>query len=223
MTGGGFAGYPLETAIADRAASCGLALSAGAVRALSAHARAVLEANPTLHLTTVVEPGAFVERHLGESFEGAALLPPDVEGSLLDLGSGNGYPGLAVAAARPRLSAVLVEASAKKARFLREVARESFPGVAFVEGQIQRAPDLEGLGAFHAIVTRALGGWERVLPRLEPALSPEGRVLLWAGADVDRVRTRAAWRRLTLETRRPLPGRERSWVWEFRRTRPAGA
>jgi hypothetical protein len=42
---------------------------------------------------------SFLERHIGESFEGAALLPATCSGPLVDLGSGNGYPGIPVAVA----------------------------------------------------------------------------------------------------------------------------
>ena len=70
-----FEGFELETAIAGRARLAGVELGDAAVRALSAHARAVIANNAELHLTSVVEPAAFLEGHLGESLEGASLLP----------------------------------------------------------------------------------------------------------------------------------------------------
>lgn len=116
----GLAGSPDPSAIAERAKSVGIVLSKLSCHALAAHARAVLEANERLHLTAITQPAAFFERHLGEAFEGAALLPASIKGVLLDLGSGNGYPGIPLAIARPGLSPVLAEASTKKAGFLRD-------------------------------------------------------------------------------------------------------
>ena len=107
-----------EAAVAARAHRAGLSLAPEAVAALVAHAHAVLAADPRLHLTAVKDPAEFLERHIGESLEGAALLPPSVSGVLLDVGSGNGYPGVPLGLARPGLRVVLVEASQRKANFL---------------------------------------------------------------------------------------------------------
>ena len=208
----------LEQAIVTRAVQSGIQLSPASAKVLAAHATAVLAANPALHLTTIVELDELVERHLGEAFEGAAQLDVEIEGTLLDLGSGNGYPGIAVATARPGLRAVLAEATARKARFLREVIADApIAGAEVMEGQVQRASDIEDIGPVRVITARALGSWEKILPRVAPALQEQGRLLLWAGDAVETIRTREAWRnKLELQHRHALPGRERSWVWVFR-------
>jgi 16S rRNA (guanine527-N7)-methyltransferase len=214
-----FDGFALEQAIEARACARGLSLGGAAIGALAVHARSVLAANAMLHLTTIVEPEAFVERHIGESLEGAVLLDAGIAGPLLDLGSGNGYPGIPLAAARPGLGVVLAESSAKKAEFLRGVLASIGWGAGRVlEATVQGRRELESLGPLRVIATRAMGNWERVLPKLAPALDENGRILLWAGAPVEEVAQRVAWRRLTLESRHPLPGRDRSWIWVFRRS-----
>ena len=157
----------------------------------------------------------FLERHIGESLEGAALLPAGIEGALLDLGSGNGYPGLPVAAGRPGLRPVLAEASRRKAAFLAEVVAEAFPEGRVLNRQVQRAGDLEGVGTIRVLTARAAGGWERVLPRLARVLAPGGRLLVWAGGEMERIARREVWKRYRLLERRALPGRGRSWVWLF--------
>jgi 16S rRNA (guanine527-N7)-methyltransferase len=211
-----FAGFELEAAILARAAASGIELPAGAVAVLAQHARQVLRANPELKLTAITGPAEFVERHIGESLEGAALLADGVVGSLVDLGSGNGYPGLPVAALHPGLSPLLVEASSRKVEFLRALL-ESLPSRGEVlEHQIQRASDLVGRPPIRVLVTRAMGNWERVLPRLRPCLAVGADLLLWAGRDVERIAARKSWQRLRLVERRALPGREHSWIWHFR-------
>ena len=206
-----------EEAVAARAQRAGLALSAEAVTALVAHAGAVLAADPRLHLTTVTDREEFLERHIGESLEGAALLSPSVTGVLVDVGSGNGYPGVPLGLARPGLRVVLVEASRRKADFL-EGATAALPEGRFTGhcAQVQRAEDLQGLApAF--LASRAMGNWARVLPRLARALPPEGVVLLWAGEDADAIFRREAWRALRVVRQHPLVGRQRSWVWMLER------
>lgn len=208
---------PWESAIADRARAAGLELSDLAVKGLAAHARSVLAANDRLHLTAVIEPAAFLERHIGEAFEGATLIPPSRKGILLDLGSGNGYPGIPVAVARPNLRPVLVESSSKKAAFLREALRIANCHTGDVhEGAVVRAADLGSLPPIDVLVSRAMGGWERIIPKLSPRLAPSGVVLLWSTSEAEVVFERVAWRRFAVATRHKMPGRDKSMLYELR-------
>lgn len=208
-------------AVRRRAVELDFALTEDALELLVEQSQLVLANNEHLHLTTVVEPTAFAARHVGESLEGAAWL---VElgldaGRLLDLGSGNGYPGLAIALVLPRTACVLAEASPAKARFLERSAAEL--GVADrvqSTGQVQRPDDLQDPSPFDAIVTRAMGGWARIVPRMAERVPGGGAALVWAGDDAGPITSRDAWvRRWSRLEPRALRGRERSWIWGFRR------
>ena len=174
--------FPFEEVIAARANQAGIELAAASARALADHARLVLARNAMLNLTAIVSPADFVERHLGEAFEGAALIPAAILGRLVDLGSGNGYPGIALAHARPGLTPYLAESNGKKAAFLREaLAAAGLPRGHVVEKSVQRAADLDGISPIAILATKAMGGWERIVPKLRGCLGPEGRILVWAG------------------------------------------
>ena len=208
--------FPFEDAIPVQAAACGLSLSPSAVGALAAHARAVWRHNKRLRLTAISDPREFLIRHLREAFEGASLLDQKVQGTLLDLGSGNGYPGLPVAAARLGLRPVLAEASTKKASFLKAVlSAGGFPGGEVLAKHVQRPSDLSSVGAVEVLVTRAASGWDKIVPRLVPCLAQYGCVLVWAGGDLGKICRRVAWRTLDLRASCTLAGREQSWVWRF--------
>ena len=210
--------FPFEEAIASRAATSALTLPAGAIRGLAAHARLVLTSNPTLHLTTITDPHAFIERHVGEAFEGAVLLESSIDGNLLDLGSGNGYPGIPIAVARPRLRPVLAESSRKKAAFLREaLAVTDLATGRVLEANVRRAADLEEVAPISVLVTRAAGGWETIVPRLAAAIRADGIVMIWAGSDARTIITRASWKRLALQDVVSLPGRSSSFLYLLRR------
>jgi 16S rRNA (guanine527-N7)-methyltransferase len=210
-------GFQLDVRIRQRAAACGIELSAAGADALAEHARWVLRDTSGLHLTSITDPAEFVERHIGEAFEGAAALAPQVGGLLLDLGSGNGYPALPISVARPGLRVLLSEASHRRSVFLRTVIRRmQLESVSVLEGQVQRPSDIEGTGPLRVLTTRAMGGWPKVVPRLVSCLEPTGEILVWAGDEMQQISRRVAWRRLQLDSSRPLPGRERSWVWIFR-------
>lgn len=208
---------PSPAAVRERAARVGIGLEDEACARIVAHAQCVLERNDELHLTSVTEPQAFLERHVGESLEGAACIDATLAGGLLDLGSGNGYPALPLVVARPALTPVLTEANRRKAAFLRDVCVAVGTGTV-VHRQVQRPADVEELGELRIITTRAMGAWEKVLPRFADALAPDGVILLWAGEEVPRIAARKAWRRLSLVERRALPGRERSSIWILQRS-----
>jgi 16S rRNA (guanine527-N7)-methyltransferase len=208
--------FPLEDEIRSRALACRLELAEEHVAALALHARWVLRENEALHLTSITDPVEFLDRHIGEAFEAAAMIDPEARGHHLDLGSGNGSPGLPLAAARPGLHLLMAEASSRKASFLRAVLAETgFPRAAVHEAQVQRQHDLEGTGPFRLITSRAMGGWTKVLPRLHGCLGEEGEILVWAGEETEAVARRVVWRRLRLVEKRPISGRERSWIWRF--------
>ena len=213
-----FEEFDLAGAIRSSSARLGVLLDDEQVAALSAHARAVAHANARLHLTSIVEPETFVERHIAESLVGALLLEPDVRGVLVDLGSGNGYPGIPIAVVRRGLRAVLVESSPRKAAFLSTAVRAAALREATVlEANVQRPADLSPLGKIRVIATRAMGGWERLLPKLSSALEPDGQLLVWAADALDTVSRRVPWRRYRRIDERRLPGLERGRVVRFMR------
>lgn len=89
------------------------------VRALHQHYELMLQWNRRLNLTRVVDLGEAVDRHYGESLVLASRLPEWVE-TVVDIGSGAGFPGFPVAVARPQVKVALVESDQRKAAFLRE-------------------------------------------------------------------------------------------------------
>jgi 16S rRNA (guanine527-N7)-methyltransferase len=88
---------------------------------LSTYLDLLLKWNARTNLTAIRHPEAIVRRHFGESLFTAAHLPPAE--SLLDIGSGAGFPGLPIQLAIPTLAVTLAESQGKKAGFLREAVR----------------------------------------------------------------------------------------------------
>ncbi len=88
---------------------------------LSRYLDLLLKWNARTNLTAIRDPEEIVRRHFGESLFTAAHLPAC--GSLLDLGSGAGFPGLPIQLALPHLRVTLAESQHKKASFLREAVR----------------------------------------------------------------------------------------------------
>lgn len=78
--------------------------------------------NARTNLTAIRDEDGILRRHFVESIACARALPAGI-GSLLDLGSGAGFPGLPIALCRPEISVTLAESQHKKAAFLREAIR----------------------------------------------------------------------------------------------------
>lgn len=82
----------------------------------------ILKWNAHTNLTSVRERHEILSRHFVECIACAQILPTSL-GSLLDLGSGAGFPGIPISICRPELSVTLAESQNKKAAFLNEVVR----------------------------------------------------------------------------------------------------
>lgn len=82
----------------------------------------LLKWNARINLTAVRDAATVVTRHFGESFFAASrLISPSWKGSVIDVGSGAGFPGLPLAMLAPEVRVTLIESANKKAAFLNEV------------------------------------------------------------------------------------------------------
>jgi 16S rRNA (guanine527-N7)-methyltransferase len=89
---------------------------------LSTYLDLLLKWNARTNLTAIRDPEEIVRRHFGESLFAARHIAPGTQ-TLLDFGSGAGFPGLPIALLRPEISVTLAESQNKKATFLREAVR----------------------------------------------------------------------------------------------------
>jgi len=114
----------------------------------------------------------------GHVHEALAALPwLGEEGTLLDVGSGNGFPAVPLLLARPRMRGVLLEPRERRWAFLREVVREL--GLA---AEVVRSRAGEHVGEGYAALTVrgvAIGEW---LPHAGRLLDSEGTLLWWTSA-----------------------------------------
>jgi 16S rRNA (guanine527-N7)-methyltransferase len=136
--------------------------------------------NRAYNLTAVRDPREMVVRHLLDSL---AMHPFVADGTLADLGTGPGLPGIPLAIAKPGLRVTLVESNGKKARFLREAVRTL--GLANAEVAESRIEALDCPGAFDAITARALATLPQILALGGHLLQADGRLLAMKGARPD--------------------------------------
>jgi 16S rRNA (guanine527-N7)-methyltransferase len=152
----------------------------------------LLKWNLSISLTSVKDPVEIVVRHFGESLFASKPLPVE-NCRLADVGTGAGFPGLALKIARPEMDLVLIESNKKKCAFLAEVVRAL--GFSGVEIRPERYEEIrpETIQA-NIITARAIGEFKQLLRWSASALAHRGHLLLWVGAeDSTRISANTAW------------------------------
>jgi 16S rRNA (guanine527-N7)-methyltransferase len=131
--------------------------------------------NHTYNLTAVREPAAMVTQHLLDSL---AILPHLPGGSMADIGSGGGIPGLPIAITQPERPVTLVESNQKKAAFQRQAAIElALPNVEVCEGRVEA---LAGR-TFDVLISRALSELPEFAQMAGHLLAPGGSIVTMKG------------------------------------------
>jgi 16S rRNA (guanine527-N7)-methyltransferase len=156
--------------------------------------------NARMNLTAIKDPEQVVTRHFGESLFAAQRLFPGGPGcpqpgqgeSVVDIGSGAGFPGLPIKIWQPELQVWLLESQSKKATFLKEVVRAldlqrvSVMNVRAEQFDAASGPVAPGGNAPAAtprvtITLRAVEKFDRILP-IAAQLAGGGRLALLIGA-----------------------------------------
>ena len=158
--------------------------------------------NRKMSLTTVTDVIQILRFHLGESIF-AVQLCDFSRGRLADVGSGAGFPGLALKLWCPALEIFLIEPNLKKSAFLAEVVRE----LDLSSVEIISKPFLKSSipsGSLQFITSRALAQTTQLLTWSAQALAPGGSLILWVSSQsASQIEQSASFR---WEIPRPIPG-----------------
>lgn len=120
------------------------------------------------------------DRHLLNCAVLGSLVEPDC--SVLDVGSGAGLPGIALALARPDLTVILLESMARRVAFLEDVVQTlSLSGVRVVRGRAEDVGVRRGLGRSPVVTARAVAPLTRLAHWCRPLVARGGSVLAVKG------------------------------------------
>ncbi len=174
-----------------------LTLEESTVERFAVHARELLKWNRKVNLTAITDPLEMAVKHYLDSIAPIRFLPRNT--GLLDIGSGGGFPGIPLKVVMPDLPVTLIDASRKKAGFLKHVSR--LLALDRLEVLHIRAEDLarqlrgpqsrqssstgnridSGPASFGLIVTRALAPLDKFLSLGLPVLSEAGVMVAFKG------------------------------------------
>ncbi len=153
-------------------------LSEADLDSISKYIDLLLKWNARVNLTAVRDAQQMLTRHFGESFFAAKnLVARDWAGSIIDVGSGAGFPGLPLAIWAPQADVTLIESQGKKAAFLNQVIFAS---------RLKRARVFSGRAETYEnkadlVTMRAVEKFDTVLPVTMSLVKPEGRLALMIG------------------------------------------
>jgi 16S rRNA (guanine527-N7)-methyltransferase len=137
-----------------------------------------LQADDPTASTTVRDPELAADRHVADSLVALDLDPVRRARSIVDLGSGAGWPGLALAAALPAARVFLVESAIRHCRYLqRAVDVAGLRNVVVVHSRAE-----EWSCACDLVTARALAALPVVLEYAAPLLIEGGHVVAWKAA-----------------------------------------
>jgi 16S rRNA (guanine527-N7)-methyltransferase len=131
---------------------------------LSTYLDLLLKWNARTNLTAIRDPEEIVRRHFGESLFAARHLDAGTI-TLLDFGSGAGFPGLPIVLLRPDIQVTLAESQNKKAAFLREAVRNLNLPTEVWPGRVESMPASR---QFHTVALRAVDNMAAAIASAAP-------------------------------------------------------
>ena len=150
-------------------------------RALHAHHAELVKWSAHTSLIGPSTVDAVLRRHYAESLAGLELIDEEPR-TLVDLGSGGGFPGFVLAVMLPQTRTFLVEARQKKWAFLKAASRRAGLEVWCVGKRLSRTLPEELPSEIDLLTLRAIRLPVVVWRSLVGRLSPHGRLLVWMGS-----------------------------------------
>ncbi len=143
----------------------------------------LLDWNQRMNLTSITAPNDIVVKHFLDSLTLTTVVPQFDGLRLIDVGTGAGFPGLALAIAFPALEVTMLDSTAKKLRFIDVVGRElQLNNVRTMHARAEDAGRDKGHRAsYDIVVARAVARLPVLMEYLLPLAKPESQVIAMQG------------------------------------------
>jgi len=186
-------GLPALPASYGRTLTAGLAaleihLEPGQRGAIDRHVQLLLAWNRAINLTAISDAEGIAREHVLDSLTALPLLRQRGVKRLLDLGSGSGFPGLALAVSLNLEHTLLVESIGKKARFLDAAAGVVGLGdrLSVVNSRVEAlASHVEDREAWPLVTARAVASLRELVELAFPLLFVGGVLVAWKRAPIE--------------------------------------
>lgn len=127
-----------KTRLAEKCSTWNITLSPAQLDQLDRYAEILVDYNQKVNLTAITSPEGIEDRHFADSLLFAAQ--PEVQGKMVDVGTGAGFPGIVAKIYKPDLQLTLMEPTGKRVDFLRYACAElGLTGVEFAKERAEEA------------------------------------------------------------------------------------
>lgn len=159
----------------------GLAVTDKQIQQLCDYADLLVEWNEKMNLTAITEPSEIVTKHFFDSM--TALLTERVRGSVIDVGTGAGFPGMVLKIMRPDIELTLLDSLAKRLTFLKAVSDKlGIDDITFIHSRAEDGGRNARLrGKFDAAVSRAVANMTALSEFCLPFVKQNGYFLALKG------------------------------------------
>lgn len=168
----------LAAAIADGILNMGLDVDPDIAPKLADYLVLIERWNRVDNLTAVRDPGDMVSRHILDSLSALQYLQP---GRVADIGTGAGLPGIPLAVARPDWQFELVDASAKRVRFVQQACIEL--GLKNVSVEQARVQDYHPDQPFDNVISRAFASLPDFVQQAGHLVADQGQLVAMKGPE----------------------------------------
>ena len=178
--------------LTDCAAAYGVEITPTLAERLDIYARLLVEWNEKMNLTAITDPTGIVVKHFTDSLLAAPLLPTG-SFSLIDVGTGAGFPGVPLALLREDCRLTLLDSLNKRLVFLEAVCRELGLPATLIHARAEeggRRPDLRE--QFDVSTARAVAALPTLCEYCLPFVKVGGCFIALKGPDADREQEAAA-------------------------------
>jgi 16S rRNA (guanine527-N7)-methyltransferase len=155
----------------------GMDVPPAAIENLLSYMDLLKEWSGTYNLVAPRERGFLLARHILDSLSISSYLKP---GSLLDVGTGAGLPGLPLAIVKPDMNVTLIDSAGKKIRFIRHVGRTL--KLTNIQPLLQRVEELPEGEVFANITSRAFASLKDFAEAVRPCTDSSSQLLAMKGA-----------------------------------------
>lgn len=145
------------------------------------HALELMKWNQKTNLTAITDPFEVAVKHFLDSIVPVKIIPSTA--SLLDIGSGGGFPGIPLKISLPSLSVTLIDASRKKVSFLKHIIRIlELKNIDVLHIRAEEFANKQGVEKkFNVIISRALSSMTTFALTALPFLKKEGVIIAMRG------------------------------------------
>ena len=159
---------------------------------LGIYARLLVEWNEKMNLTAITDPQGIAVKHFADSLTAAELLPEGAF-SLIDVGTGAGFPGVPLALYRPDCRLTLLDSLNKRLTFLDAVCKETGIAATLIHARAEEGGKDPALREKYDVAcARAVANLPVLSEYCLPFVKVGGKFIALKGPDADRERTEAS-------------------------------